>query len=151
MQKSGTIVAYILMFFILIAVFFFIPRDLLIRSDTDEIPMQKPVTISLYQISNVYEPREDAQNRRVITVYVAGFKDTKEVWMRMFDYANKLPLTREGITAVYFFDNRTCTPSVDYFTEEFEKIYEIHCVAGYWKYSNGTDIFRQYPFINDRE
>ncbi|MBN2533527.1 MAG: hypothetical protein JXB88_11570 [Spirochaetales bacterium] len=151
MEKSGTIIAYALMFFILIAVFFFIPRDILKKSGSGEITREKPVTVSFSQVSNVYEAREEEQNRRVITVYVARFTDAQEVWMQIFDYANKLPLTWGGFTAVFFFDNPAFTPSVDYFTEGFEEIYEHHCIAGYWKYSNGTDIFKQYPFKRNRE
>lgn len=146
MEKTGTIVAYTLMFLILVSVLFFIPKNLLKKADSDEITREKPVKVSFHRVSWVFEEREDASNRRLITVYVAHFVDAKEVWMQIFDYANKQPLTRGGLTAVFFFDHLAYTPSLDYFTEEFEEIYELHCIAGYWKYANGTDVFRQYPF-----
>lgn len=146
MKKTGTIVVYFLLFAIVITIFFLIPKDTLKTSDSIDMNLNKSVKISLYRVDSFYEEREEVQNRRVITVYVDKFSDSQEVWMQIFDYANKLPLTWGGYTAVFFFNNRTYTPLVPYFTEQFDEVYEDHCVAGYWKYSNGTDIFRQYPF-----
>ncbi|MBN2441112.1 MAG: hypothetical protein JXJ04_07190 [Spirochaetales bacterium] len=148
MKKSITILAYIIIFSLVAIVLFFIPQNTQKISGEEDFFHKKTPYITFYKVDSFYEEREEDQNRRVITVYVDRFIDDKEVWMKIFDYANKLPLTWGGFTAVFFFNNRDYTPLVTYFTERFDTSYEDHCIAGYWKYSNGTDIFRQYPFKN---
>jgi len=145
MRNTRIIITYILLFSLLLTIFFLIPKKIFHPPETEKMISSIQDSISFYRVSDCYEEQED-QNKRLFTVYVARFTANKSVWMQIFDYANKLPLTREGYTAVFFFDSRENTPEIDYFTEGFEPSSESRCVAGYWKYSNGTDIFRQYPF-----
>jgi hypothetical protein len=151
MKKAVIATMYALMAVLVIGVFFLFPREFVKKADTDPSPQEKPVQITFSRVSQFYETREEAQNRRVMTVYTREFRDEKDVWMQIFDYANKLPLTRGGFTAVFFFDHPAYTPVVSSFTETFDRIHEDHCIAGYWKYSNGTDIFRRYPFKRDEK
>ena len=146
MRNMRIIITYILLFSLLIAVFLLIPKEIFQPPDTEKTVSSIQDSIYLCRVSDCYEEDEEDQNRRLITVYVSQFTDKLSVWMQIFDYANKLPLTQGGYTAVFFFNNRQDTPEIEYFTEEFEPASEARCVAGYWKYSNGTDIFRQYPF-----
>ena len=94
------------------------------------------------------EPEEDgAPRKRFINVHIDNFVDDEKVWMKIFDYANKLPLTYGGYTSVFFFRD-IHVPANAMNEEGLNSDVAAYCVAAYRKYSNGTDIFRKYPFAD---
>jgi hypothetical protein len=147
MTKSSTIVAFIIFLLIFAGISLLNPPHINKQSSSQHnSSLSSPV--SFFVMSSFYEEREEALNRKIITVFVQNFHESKVVWEYIFDYGNKMPLVKEGYTAVFFFNNRHYTPILDAFTEEVDSEYQPYCVAGYWKYSNGTDICRQYPYKN---
>ena len=98
------------------------------------------------QIGYYKKALANGANFRVFSVYVNEFKDTSDVWSKIEDYARLKMYTPGGTTMVFFFKDRNMTPDVTFVGENFDKKYEIYCVAGYWKYPNGKEKFAKYPF-----
>ena len=83
---------------------------------------------------------------RVFSIFVKDFEDTDKMWGKIESHAKRQMYSEGGATFVFYFKDRNNTPDVTLVGAEFDKRYERYCVAGYWKYADGSEKFVKYPF-----
>jgi hypothetical protein len=98
------------------------------------------VEVGYYKSSTVFN-----SPNRVYSIYVEDFMDSPDVWDRIERYGKSKMWSPKGSTTVLFFNNRQGTPDVTYTGINFPDRYEPYCIAGYWKYTTGKEIFNKYP------
>ncbi|MCK4642743.1 hypothetical protein KAU32_03805 [bacterium] len=151
-KKMGCFSGFILIVFIVIVIYYVAvsvskkpaQKKMVPKKEVKRTPPVQKQVIPKLQVESVGYYKKDNDNGSYTRVFSFYTKSTN--FESIKNHAEKQMWSRNGLTVVYYFNDRNNTPDVTFTGNEFNKKYEPYCIAGFWKYTNGKTAFNKYPF-----
>jgi hypothetical protein len=90
---------------------------------------------------------------RIKSVYVLNFKNDPQVWIDIQNYAKKTDWAEGDFNVIFFYNDENNTPGNEITSAADDNSaltsleqHTKYCVANYYHYATGEELFTKYPF-----